>query len=363
MAARSWGTTRSTRWFSFSCPLSSNFSGGIRRPYRQIPPEMIIRGGFASPPPPSFAVFLFGARRAPKRNIATKERFMPFPIHRKVSLTLLVIVILSAGCQAAPAQPLAPPAATVAAQQPSPMQSPTLPATASARASATPTPSATPAATSAATPTATPTPTPAPTATRQPTGPGGLPFPLKTGALQFGVASHLFYTSRALPLKRANEAGFGWIRQQIHWSDQEGPPGRYAWGELDAVVDAVHAAKLNLLLSVVSAPRFYTANGGHGMPKDPVKLGNFVAALTKHYRGRIQAIEIWNEQNLAVENGGRVAESDAGHYVELLKEAYTRIKAVDPSIYVVAGPPSSTGVTDARIAIDDMAYYEAMYSY
>jgi hypothetical protein len=177
------------------------------------------------------------------------------------------------------------------------------------------------------------------------------------------VAAHLFYTARALPLKRAGEAGFGWVRQQIHWSDQEGPPGRYAWGELDAVVNAVHAAGLKLLLSVVSSPRFYTANGGRGMPKDPVKLGNFVAALARHYQGKVQAIEIWNEQNLAVENGGRVSVADAGHYVELLKVAYTRIKAVDPGVYVIAGAPSSTGITKASVAIDDMVYYEAMYSY
>ncbi len=275
---------------------------------------------------------------------------------RVCCFTLLVIVLLSSACQAAPVLPTAPSAATSVAQQPSAVP---VTATATAIPTAIPAPTALP----TATPTAIPTATPAPTATPQPVGPGGLPFPLKTAALQFGVASHLFYTSRALPLKRANEAGFGWVRQQIHWSDQEGPAGRYLWGELDAVVNAVHAAKLNLLLSVVSSPRFYTTNRGHGMPKDPAKLGNFVAALTKHYQGKVQAIEIWNEQNLAVENGGRVAMADAGHYVELLKAAYTRIKAIDPSVYVIAAPPSSTGITKASVAIDDITYYEAMYSY
>jgi polysaccharide biosynthesis protein PslG len=225
------------------------------------------------------------------------------------------------------------------------------------------TPEPPPTATIAPTDTPTPAPTIEPTATPQPLGPGGLPYPLKTEALEYGVAAHLFYTSRTLPLRRASEAGFGWIRQQIHWSDQEGPPGRYPWGELDSVVNAIHNAGLNLLISVVSSPRFYTANGGHGMPRDPAKLGNFVAALANHYQGKVQAIEIWNEQNLAVENGGRVSVDDAGHYVELLKEAYTRIKQVDPSIFVIAGPPSSTGVTKATIAVDDMTYYEAMYSY
>jgi polysaccharide biosynthesis protein PslG len=227
-------------------------------------------------------------------------------------------------------------------------------------------PTATPTALPTATATSTPAPTatpPQPTPTPQPLGPGGLPYPLKTEALEFGVAAHLFYIGKSLPLRRADEAGFGWIRHQIHWKDLEGPAGRYVWGELDSVVEAVQRANLKLMLSVVRSPSFYTTNGGTGMPKDPRRLGNFLAALTKHYRGKVQAIEIWNEQNLAHENGGRVSIEDAGHYVELLKEAYTRIKAVDPSVYVLAGPPSSTGITKASVAIDDMTYYEAMYSY
>jgi hypothetical protein len=285
-------------------------------------------------------------------------------IHVSISVALLLgLLVACADAPAAPT-PLLPTSPIAALPTAAPTPVPTMPTTArpTDAPTATPAPSATPQ------PSQTPTiePTTEPTTelipTPQPTGPGGLPYPLKTDSLEYGVAAHMFYTSRVLPLRRASEAGFGWIRQQIHWNDQEGPPGRYAWGELDAVVQAVHAAKLKLLLSVVRAPRFYT-NGGYGMPKNPKDLGNFVAALTKHYQGRVQAIEIWNEQNLAVENGGRVSEDDAGHYVELLREAYTRIKTIDPSVYVIAGPPSSTGITKASVAIDDMTYYEAMYRY
>ncbi len=294
---------------------------------------------------------------------------MPTPPARAINLLLAVLAL--AACAPAPA---AAPGATVPAPSVAvqPSVAPTVPPptlapspTAAPTASPTTPPTATPTATPepTATPTATPEPTATPTATPQPLGPGGLPYPLKTGELEFGVAAHLFYTNRALPLQRAGEAGFGWIRQQIHWKDIEGPRGRYAWGELDPIVTAVNAAGLKLLISVVRSPGFYTADGRNGMPADPKSLGNFVAALTAHYQGRVHAIEIWNEQNLAHENGGRVAEADAGYYVELLKEAYTRIKAVDPSVYVLAGAPSSTGITKATVAVDDMTYYDAMYRY
>jgi hypothetical protein len=219
---------------------------------------------------------------------------------------------------------------------------------------------------SAPTPTFLPVPTPLPqppTPTPQTVGPGGLAFPLKTDKLNFGVAAHLFYTDRDTPLQAARDAGFGWVRQQIHWRDQEGPAGNYPWGELDDIVASVNAHGLKLLISIVRSPTFYTANGSDGLPADPQSLGNFVAALAEHYQGRVQAIEIWNEQNLAYENGGSVSTDDAGHYVELLKEAYTRIKAIDPSIYVIAGPPSSTAVNSPGVAISDERYYRAMYSY
>ncbi|KAB8144103.1 cellulase family glycosylhydrolase [Chloroflexia bacterium SDU3-3] len=208
-----------------------------------------------------------------------------------------------------------------------------------------------------------PTSAPAPTPTIQPVGPGGLAFPLRTQRLEFGAASHLFYTERYTPLTMAREAGFTWVRQQIHWKDQEGPAGNYVWGELESIINDVDAQGLKLLISIVQSPDFYTLNGGSGMPANPETLGNFVAALTERYKGKIGAIEIWNEQNLAYENGGQVSVKDAGHYVELLKAAYTRIKAVDPNVYVIAGPPASTAVNAPGVAVDDLSYFKAMYAY
>lgn len=208
-----------------------------------------------------------------------------------------------------------------------------------------------------------PTPPPAPTPTIKPTGPGEMPFPLKTQRLEFGAAAHLFYTPRYTPLVMARDAGFGWVRQQIHWKDQEGPAGNYVWGELESIINDVDAQDLKLLISIVQSPDFYTLNGGNGMPANPDSLGNFVAALTERYKGKIGAIEIWNEQNLAYENGGQVSIKDAGHYVELLKAAYTRIKAIDPNIYVIAGPPASTATNGPGVAVDDMSYFKAMFEY
>lgn len=296
-------------------------------------------------------------------------------LQRRRALRLLGAAALLAGCgvpdRRAP-DALVRPSLVAAlpmlgAAPPAPAASPTPTVTATATpvpptATTTPTPSTT----ATALPTGTSAPSATPTASLTPTprvGPGGLAFPLTTAAIEHGVAAHLFYTDRSLPLRRAAEAGFGWIRQQIHWRDIEGPRGRFGWDELNSIVAAVEAAGLKLMLSVVRSPRFATRDGNDGMPADPADLARFLGELTRQYRGRVQAIEVWNEQNLAHENGGRVALADAGHYVELLIAAYDAIKAVDPAVFVLAGAPSSTGITSATLAIDDMAYFEAMYSY
>jgi len=188
----------------------------------------------------------------------------------------------------------------------------------------------------------------------------------ETDYLNFGVVAHLFYTDHERALQLAQNAGFDWIRQQIHWKDIEDPTKpveEWGWDQLDIVVEATNRYGLKLLISVVRSPAAYTADGSDGLPEDPATLGNFVEAMALRYGDKVQAYEIWNEQNLAHETGGRIEIEDAGRYVEILIECYNRIKAVNPDAFVVAGAPSSTGVTAPDIAISDMDYYRAMYSY
>src|SRR5262249_33429074 len=135
----------------------------------------------------------------------------------------------------------------------------------------------------AAKPTAAPEPTapapttaaPAPTAAQEQPTPvpnsTGVTGPLKTPYLEYGVIDHLYYTDRGRVLILTNNAGFDWVRQQVHWKDIEGPnPGNYAWGDLDSIVNDVAAHNLKLLLSIVKSPDFY--NPTNGLPTDPKPL-------------------------------------------------------------------------------------------
>jgi hypothetical protein len=207
-------------------------------------------------------------------------------------------------------------------------------------------------------------PTPAPIPPPPPRdGPGGLPYPLTLTRLNFGVVGHLYYTDRGAALAKAREAGFRWFRQQIHWRDIEDRSGQFFWGELDNIVADVNAAGMLLMINITRSPGWYTANGADGLPQDPATLARFTGALAERYKGRVHAILIWNEQNLAYENGGRIGPDDPGHFVEIMAASYNAIKAVDPSIIVVAGAPASTATNDPGTAMDTISYLRAMYSY
>lgn len=194
-------------------------------------------------------------------------------------------------------------------------------------------------------------------------GPGDLPYPLTLTRLNFGVVGHLYYTDRRTTLSKAREAGFRWFRQQIHWRDIEDRSGALLWGDLDSIVADVNNAGMLLMINITRSPTWYTSNGADGLPDDPATLARFAGALAERYRGRVHAILVWNEQNLAYENGGTIGPDDPGHFVEIMAATYAAIKAADPSIIVVAGAPASTATNDPAIAMDSLSYLQAMYTY
>jgi len=159
-------------------------------------------------------------------------------------------------------------------------------------------------------------------------------------------------------------AGFTWIKIQVPWEMVEANgKGQYDWGAVDQVIDALHGSGLKVLVSVCKAPnwaRSSTTNWDYdGPPANAQDLADFVGALAGRYKGRVRAIEVWNEQNLAHEWGGEPL--DANRYVTMLRVSYQAIKAQDPSIRVIAGGLTPTGVNDGVLAIDDVVYLGQMY--
>jgi polysaccharide biosynthesis protein PslG len=164
----------------------------------------------------------------------------------------------------------------------------------------------------------------------------------------------------------AQNAGVRWMRQQIPWMDMQSGPGtecyQICWGEMDAIVDEANRAGMKLMLNVVRAPSWATADGRNGVPSvaNYPEFANFMGRVAERYRGKVQAYEIWNEHNLAIENSGNILTPES--YVEMLSQVYTALKASDPNALVVSGGLASTDTNAPGLAISDTNYFRRMFA-
>jgi len=180
----------------------------------------------------------------------------------------------------------------------------------------------------------------------------------------YGIqADMVFDTDYGRLYNHIHALGFTWVKQQIEWFRYNQAPGQYEWERLDRIVEAANANGVKLLFSVVKAPKWARPPGDtdEGPPADPNTYGAFLREMAARYKGRVQAYEIWNEQNLYYEWGGRGGKISARAYVQLLQVAYNAIKSVDPDAMVISGGLTPTGWNDGDVAIDDRVYLEQMY--
>jgi hypothetical protein len=196
-------------------------------------------------------------------------------------------------------------------------------------------------------------PTSAPLATVGPI----MPWP--ADAFGYGVQSHVVVGDPAFAMDVIeNQLGMSWVKIQLEWAIVEPDPEFFQWFFYEGALAEATARGLNVMVSVVGAPAWTRALGGeNGPPDDYALYGDFLTLLLNRYPGQIQAVEVWNEQNLDRE--WETAEGiSAARYVEFLAQASARIKAVNPEIIVISGALAPTGINDGVSAVDDIIYLD-----
>lgn len=185
------------------------------------------------------------------------------------------------------------------------------------------------------------------------------PAPAAPGFFGYGIQIDP-YADRGSAVGLIKNMNFNWVKFQLAWKDFEGQQGQRNWP--DDVIGDLHNNGLSILASIVKAPAWArpgnTDLSVEGPPADPATYASFVGEFAGRYCGRVQAIEVWNEQNLHYEWGNEAL--DAGRYVQLLAAAYRAIKASCPSMIVVSGAPTPTGAQPPA-AVPDFTYLERMY--
>lgn len=186
------------------------------------------------------------------------------------------------------------------------------------------------------------------------------PVPKPFPGLAYGMQVQMLDQDQNRVLSMVRGAGFGWIKQQVRWNDVEGTrKGDINWQRLDPVVNNANAQGIKVMFSVVSVPSWARADRRTIGPPDNLNdFADFMAAVAGRYAGRVQAYEVWNEQNLSWEWTPPI---NPCAYVDMLRVVAPRIKASDPDATVVTGALTPTGVNDTSIAVDDAAYLNQLY--
>jgi outer membrane protein assembly factor BamB len=149
-------------------------------------------------------------------------------------------------------------------------------------------------------------------------------------------------------------AGIGWSRHDLTWSAAEPERGTFNWGWYDDVVTRAEQAGLKIL-PILCYSAAYWGSGG-AQPDEPRKFedyGRFAYQAALHYKGRMDAFEVWNEPNLG---GFWQGEPNAGDYVSMLRQAYGGIKRANPRATVIGGSIAAVGNLD-------WPYLEAMFAH
>lgn len=148
---------------------------------------------------------------------------------------------------------------------------------------------------------------------------------------RFGVVDSFVNTAEA------NAAGVGWTRVFFRW-DVIQPAGPSDWKPAnvpDTLLDAEIASGREVVAVLIGTPAWATDSGTSTAVPPLEYWGDFVYKIASQYKGRIKHWVIWNQPDVTdPASPSHTWNGTAEDYYRLLKEAYLKIKSVDPTMQV-----------------------------
>ena len=171
-------------------------------------------------------------------------------------------------------------------------------------------------------------------------------------------------TAQASQLAAMRAIGITSIRVDADWSwVQPSGPRVFDWTKLDQEVRSIRAAGMSVDLIIDGCPRWaalISAAGDHDpQPASAAQYATWAADVAARYApDGVKDFEIWNEPNI-VQSWQPKPNPTA--YTADLMAAYTAIKKIDPSAFVISGglAPAATDGTN----YSPTAFLEAMYAH
>jgi len=154
-----------------------------------------------------------------------------------------------------------------------------------------------------------------------------------------GVCSHFcrptLWPSEAMQI--LVHLGIRQIRDELSWGSVETKPGVLSIPrDRAAYLDRARELGLDVLLILDYANRFYDEGNYPNSPEAIQGFARYAEFLVRELRGRIAAVEVWNEWSGGCGMGGRSGDHGPEAYARLLKPTFAAIRRADSEIPVVA---------------------------
>jgi hypothetical protein len=164
--------------------------------------------------------------------------------------------------------------------------------------------------------------------------------------LQVGVGIHVGQNKNALDATTAalEQGGFTSFRDEVFWHRLERKKGVLEFPDslrdLDQLVTRSAGRGLRPLLILDYGNPFYDGGGQLSSTEAIAAWSRYVRFVVKHFKGRVDQFEVWNEWNIG--SGGTPAQragryGNADDYAKVLKAAYSAVKAENPGASVIGG--------------------------
>lgn len=147
------------------------------------------------------------------------------------------------------------------------------------------------------------------------------------------------------------DLGIKWVRIQSGWAKTEKAPGVYDFSWLDSVVDNLRARGLWPWICLCYGNGLYdekanTIFGAVGIPpvkneRDRAGWKNYVTALAKHFAGRVEYYEVWNEPNCRYSWDQAPDPEEYGAFAAATAAA---VREADPAAKIIGGAFAGTDV-------------------
>ena len=168
----------------------------------------------------------------------------------------------------------------------------------------------------------------------------------KPGTFQVGVGIHVGQNRNGLLATETalSDGGFTSFRDEVFWHRLEVTKGVLEFPDsledLDQLVTNSVERGVRPLLILNYGNRFYDGGGLLSSAEGIAAYARYVRFVVRHFKGRVDQFEIWNEWNIG---GGGTEEQRAARYgspedyVRVLSAAYSVIKVENASARVIGG--------------------------